>query len=335
MQGISIEYFINNASFVNYCLAQGDADIQFWEDWLESNPLQAEIFEEAKERIQGAAWLLIAEKEKAAAMEKLDQYLLQPARKSYWKYAWYAAAAVLILVFVGLYLQGERDINPLAKQEVQQQFPLYYKATENRQGFVLPDNSFVLLEKGSELQLDSAFGKWNRDMNLSGIAYFKASADEHLPFAVHAGDYLVTALGTAFKVQTDQQEFRVLLESGKVKVEHAATGKLMAVLEPGQSYMVNLTGGSNAKGVQQTFSPQSLNTWKAEELIFDQSPVPDVIEQLEACYNIEIDIQDSTLLNETFTGRFKHDELKDVMDVLCFTLKKQYSFKDANNIEIK
>jgi ferric-dicitrate binding protein FerR (iron transport regulator) len=226
-----------------------------------------------------------------------------------------------------------KPANPVAAIKSPQ---LYYSTVgSSRQGFLLPDSSYVLLESGSTLRLDSAYNSSSRNAQLNGTAYFKIRRDPTRPFEVKGNAYYVTVLGTAFRMTANGGNLEVWLESGKVKVEKEEKGQrsLLGYLLPSES--LTIQPAAAAKPKTGAFAQASLNAWKAQELVFDNTPLPEVILQLEACYNIHIRIAGSTLQHEVFSGRFKNDALPAVLDVLCFTLNKQYEFTDSTNVLIK
>lgn len=337
MANISVDQLIGQPSFINYCFHTNENDVNYWNNWIAAHPEHEAIVQEATGMVKAAGWLLVAEKEKPAAMAKMDAWLLEtatPVRRMRWYYP-AAAAAVLLLAAVWYFRPAPVKEQPKLATAATP-LKLYYSNTSGAmQGFVLPDSSYVLLESGASLQLDSAFGRTIRSMALNGTAYFKVSRDPLHRFEVTGGSYIVTALGTAFRMTATNGTLQVLLETGKVMVENNQHGvrKLVAYLQPTESLLIDPSHQN--KQQQHTFTAATLNAWKAQEMVFDHTPVQDVILQLEASYNIKIQIKDNTLQQEVFSGRFKNDALPAVLDVLCFTLNKQYQFIDSTNVIIQ
>ncbi|HEY9262472.1 FecR family protein [Chitinophaga sp.] len=337
MDDISIEKLIGDPSFINYCFHTDENDVRYWNSWLQAHPEQATLIREAMEMVKAAGWLLQAEKEKPAAMAKMDEWLLHstaPVRRLHWYYT--AAAAAMVLIFAGVwYLRTAPATPPRIVTAVRPLQLLYRNTGKAIQGVLLPDSSYVLLESGASLQLENTFGKTARSMALNGTAYFKVYRDPMRPFNVKGAEYIVTALGTAFRMTSANGKLQVMLEEGKVMVEKNSRGTrtLIANLLPAQSLLID-AASSRPKGTQ-TFTPAALNAWKAQEIVFDHTPVSEVILQLQACYNIHIQIADTTLQKEVFSGRFKNDALPAVLEVLCFTLNKQYQFSDSTSVIIR
>jgi transmembrane sensor len=337
MDDISIEKLIGDPSFINYCFHTDESDVRYWNNWLQAHPEQAMVIREAVDMVKAAGWLLQAEKEKPAAMAKMDEWLLHsttPVRRMHWYYTAAAAAVIGIILSVWYFRPGA--VTPPGLATTVRPMQLYYHNTSKAiQGVLLPDSSYVLLEHNATLQLDNAFGKTARSMALNGTAYFKIHGDPLRPFNVKGAEYIVTALGTAFRMTSANGQLHVLLEEGKVMVEKNSRGRrtLIGYLTPSQSLLID--PAISQKKQEQTFAPAALNAWKAQEIVFDHTPVQEVILQLQACYNIHIQIADTMLQKEVFSGRFKNDALPAVLEVLCFTLNKQYQFSDSTNVLIK
>ncbi len=94
---------------------------------------------------------------------------------------------------------------------------------ENTSGSVqkvaLADGSVVSLEPGSTLRYPEHFGT-QREVYLTGEAFFNVFRDEKHPFLVYAEDVVTRVLGTSFRVKAYGQgkEVRVAVTSGKVSV---------------------------------------------------------------------------------------------------------------------
>jgi transmembrane sensor len=91
--------------------------------------------------------------------------------------------------------------------------------------FLLPDNSEVVLNSGSEIH----FKKWNWDRNrlleLNGEAYFKVAKGKRFEVQTKLGK--VSVLGTQFNVKVRKNRFDVVCYEGRVKINYANTQILL------------------------------------------------------------------------------------------------------------
>lgn len=337
MEFNSSDDFIEDESFVDYCLNINETHTAFWKDYALNNPDKLIYMEEAADRIENLQLLLLAEKLKPQAVVSLKRYLYKNKAKTYlWKYMLPAAAALLVLTavtFIFYRLQNRTDDSGLARFSSHKYF--YQAGATQRKAINLWDGSFVILEKNAQLYIDSTFGQADRSMHLSGVAYFKVAKDKTHPFKVYTGDYVTTAVGTAFKLEANnsRKKLKVELEEGKVTIakRKGDLWNLIATLNPKES----VSFGDRLKLLQtERFSLQNFNNWKAQEIIFKDAPLKEVLLQLEIYYNVAIDVEDSDVGKETFNGTFKHDSLKSVMDMLCFSVNKHYRFTDPSHIVI-
>jgi ferric-dicitrate binding protein FerR (iron transport regulator) len=108
--------------------------------------------------------------------------------------------------------------------------------------FVLPDSTRVCLNSGSNLQFPYAFSYENREVRLSGEAYFKVTVNKKSPFVIHADKLEITVLGTTLNVISHKdQSSEVVLISGKVSLAvNTQKGSVnYGELKPGQRAIFN------------------------------------------------------------------------------------------------
>ncbi|RAJ08334.1 FecR family protein [Chitinophaga skermanii] len=336
MDNVTVEWLIAQPSFINYCLREHEQDVHSWRQWLQAHPEHADIFNEAEDIVKSTGWLLVAEKEKAGAMALMDDYLRTSKPRSrnkqlYWWSTAAAAAVIAVLVIVKWPTKQSNIPTTVASAPLQ----LHYSADgSTRKSILLPDSTYVLLDKHSTLDIDAGYNTQNRHVVLNGTGYFKIKSQANLPFDVKGGDYTVTALGTAFKMTVTPGHVHVMLEQGKVKVEQGVNEhrKLLTYLLPMESYNSAI---NHHQSKAQVFEQTALALWKTEEIIFEHTPLEEVVAQLESCYNVDINIEGVDLKKETFSGKFRNDSLQSVLNVLCFAVNKQYQFTDATSVLIK
>ena len=83
----------------------------------------------------------------------------------------------------------------------------------------LPDASAIILYPGSTLEYKASSFATNRNVTLSGKAFFEVTRNEKAAFKVIAGNTEVEVLGTKFMVnQADTDSVIVSVESGRVRV---------------------------------------------------------------------------------------------------------------------
>lgn len=173
----------------------------------------------------------------------------------------------------------------------------------------LPDGSRVTLNRYSTLSYPEKFKTANREISLTGGAYFAVNKDANHPFIVQAGDVDVRVLGTEFNVEAYPRDelIKTTLFEGSVAFE-AKEGENL-VLVPGESAVYDKV----AKSVAKAQNPQSADeiAWQNGALIFSELPLKEVVRQLSNRFNVEIQINSHELEQIRMTGRFIHGETLD------------------------
>ena len=209
------------------------------------------------------------------------------------------AAAVVGLGGMGLYLQlGPK---PLADQS-------FRTAVGQQATVTLPDGSQVTLNTDTVVRTTADEGR--RLVYLDkGQAYFKVAKDPRHPFVVTAAGRTVTALGTAFDVRIDQGELRVVLVEGKVRVQAAKAAAAMTS-EPSRPMATDMSAGSELVARDDTewrLAPTNVNretSWLKGQLVFDNQPLNEVVEEVNRYSTRKIVIADAALERRHVSGNF-------------------------------
>lgn len=96
-----------------------------------------------------------------------------------------------------------------------------FAAQENVDRVTLPDRSTVLLNRGTEVEVEFTADE-RRVRLLHGEAHFQVTSNPARPFVVLAGAVRARAVGTAFNVRLGQEGVEVLVTEGKVAVSSLA-----------------------------------------------------------------------------------------------------------------
>ncbi|WP_319231206.1 FecR domain-containing protein [Draconibacterium orientale] len=232
------------------------------------------------------------------------------------------AAAILIVPFVLaflsiLYLQQKTDSPKLAYAEIQCPFGVRTK-------FELPDGSSGFLNSGSTLRFPTLF-TGQRNVSLSGEAYFNVVSDEAHPFVVKTPNLNVKVLGTEFNViayEGDASE-EVILNKGRVDVL-SAKGDLYCALQPNQSMTFNISSGTMW---QKNVEAHQYIGWTEGKLVFRHENMQQVAQRLGRWYNAEVEIQDPEILDYVFRATFVDEPLDEVLKLLTYTAPISYETK--------
>lgn len=209
---------------------------------------------------------------------------------------------------------------------------------------LLSDGSEVVLYANSELIYEKNFTGNERRLQLKGKADFAVTKDSAKPFIVATGHISTTVLGTRFTITAYDESViaRVKLHEGKVIVKSIAGStkqlKNDYLLAPGQELVYNKLNGEAfvrwfkkaaiAKSddvVEDINMPENFSgSW----FMFNNQPLPDVLDQLQAIYNVEITYTKTDLDKMYFIGRF--DQTDSIHNILQ-KISLLYQLKVSNN----
>lgn len=177
---------------------------------------------------------------------------------------------------------------------------------------VLPDGSKVWMNSGSSLSYPSRFTDKQREVELSGEAYFEVAHDPGKSFLVQAGDNTIEVTGTRFNVSAypDDPAVRTTLAEGGVVISR---DKAQVVLRPGQQAVsyVDLDGLERRQ-----VNPDVALAWKQGYFIFDDQDIESVMREVARWYNIEIDIERANPEKKILGGMFSR--AKSLDELLAF-----------------
>ncbi len=150
-----------------------------------------------------------------------------------------AAAVILLCLSVGtvyLYMQ------PTSLQTV--------STMAETRNVILPDGSSVLLNRHSSLSYPKRFKSDNREVQLTGEAYFEVSKDQKHPFIVQTEHINVQVLGTHFNVDAyrNNPEVKTTLLTGSVAVSNKSNSVRM-ILKPNEIAIYNKVGNKLTRQV--------------------------------------------------------------------------------------
>ncbi|PKV51211.1 FecR family protein [Aquimarina sp. MAR_2010_214] len=192
---------------------------------------------------------------------------------------------------------------------------------------VLPDGSTIVLNANSSLTYPNTFTDSVRKVTLIGEAFFDIKRDVTKPFIVTTDHINIKVLGTSFNVKSypKDEKIETTLVTGKVEVFQQQKEKPI-VLEPSQRAVFDKEK-SNIK-VDRVDS-KSIVAWQEGKLIFDKTPLKQVVLDLNRKYNVEFVIKSDSLLQYKYTGEFDNLTLKEVLELL--KISSPINYKYVNN----
>lgn len=196
---------------------------------------------------------------------------------------------------------------------------------------VLPDGSKVWLNASTKLVYHNSFWSSDRQIDLSGEAYFEVAHDKHAPFVVNSKNIKTCVLGTKFNVRAREEEDRVVttLLQGAVRMESPRTVNNGYLLKPGQTLNINTT--TYQAELIEYAEPTEVLLWINGRLTFKQHSLLAITNVLEKLYDLKFVYDDASLKTERFTGEFSTDDAPDeILNVLMHT--NHFSYKKEGRV---
>ncbi len=262
---------------------------------------------------------------------------------------WIAAACFLAVLATAAFLY----FNTRTADEFSSIIPQTDIAKMNDSGLpvkmLLPDGSKIVLQPGSRIHYPAVFGDERREVYLEGDAHFEISHNPSKPFLVYCNRIVTKVLGTSFDIQTNKEngDIEVAVRTGRVQVyENEALVSVRTTSKP-----VILTANERvlySRETQKVVStlvekplpiiteepvvPDSLRVKRAARpgspkqpaLIYDQSKLETVFEDIQTVYGVEMVVENSNLNNCVFTGDVRNKDLFVLLKIICLSTNSDY-----------
>ncbi len=198
---------------------------------------------------------------------------------------------------------------------------------------ILPDSSIVWLNSGTQMTYNSNFSVKNRDIRLTGEAFFKVKRDESLPMVVSCNDLRVKVLGTEFDVSSfpGENKVSVVLEKGKVELSHA--DNLFQPLGMASGQMASFDETQKVLSLQKVDTYEHIS-WKDGFLIFNDAPMREVFKKLEHWYGVKIYANNPDVYGLVFNATIVDESLAEIFKLIKYTCDISYKIHYSHNPQI-
>lgn len=177
---------------------------------------------------------------------------------------------------------------------------------------VLPDGSKVWLNAASSLKYPTKFSGEERNVELTGEAYFEVARNAAMPFRVRSAGQIVEVLGTHFNINayTDETLMKTTLLEGSVRVNHE---QATVVIKPGEQ-------ASAVKGVSRIAVNEAdtneVIAWRDGYFQFNHADIQTVMRQLSRWYDVDVKY-DGAISSNQFGGAIQRNlKLSQVLHIL-------------------
>lgn len=267
--------------------------------------------------------------------------LMKPVRGT-GRMRWMAAAASLALLiaaggFYYIYQRGSMMQKVTAKGQ---------KST-----FIMEDGTRVTLNADSKLEYSEDFATKNREVYLTGEAFFDVHADPQKPFIIHTSKMDIKVLGTAFNVKSypDEASSEATLIKGTIEVTVTDNPSEKIILKPSQKLVLTNFDSTKRKAVSirdlvpnvpSVTSMTYLNdkkdssvvmetSWLQNKLVFQDEDFGTLAKRMERYYNISIHFNRVGYRQLRFTGVLEGETIAEALNALHLTENFNYKIEDS------
>jgi transmembrane sensor len=198
-------------------------------------------------------------------------------------------------------------------------------------GVTLPDGTVVTLNDNSKLNYPKHFSGKFRKVSIEGEAFFEVHPDASKPFVISAGKAQIRVLGTSFNVNArpGDKTVEVTVETGTVRVQCNELAQQPCndlILAPGEKGILDNANNLLSKTVNEN---RNLTAWKTHELVFEKTPLKEVIEILQQVYHTEIQVSNPAFDQLVLTAHFDNQTIDFILEVIRLTFNLELSAQNG------
>jgi transmembrane sensor len=334
----NIETLLQDESFLNYYFKKDEASIWEWEDWMEDDFERQQLIAEACHVLDKLS-LKWTEQQIKHKFLLFKQTVTEPPtaiRNTFWY--WTGIAAAISCILLGIWLFFEKDTTePVLSQLVEQSHEKWINisnTSEQARLITLNDGSSILLQKNSKLSYPVLFKANQRQVYLSGEAFFEIAKDPSRPFFVYTSSLTTKVLGTSFviKAYPNQGKAQIVVRTGKVSVYaetvvDALSGAEATVITANQQ----LSFDANTKQFDKSLvaEPQILQHFEPYNFTFKDTPASEVFAKMQVAYGVTIIFDEDVLKNCPITASLNDEPLYDKLNLICTAIEAHYELIDG------
>ncbi|MEO5889332.1 MAG: FecR domain-containing protein [Ferruginibacter sp.] len=148
---------------------------------------------------------------------------------------------------------------------------------------ILQDGTKVWLNASSSIYFPTVFKGKERNVTVTGEAYFEVAKNAAKPFKISVDDMKVQVLGTHFNIMAygDESSINTTLLEGSVKISKGSSNKLLV---PGQESRINKAGDIKIVAAE----IEEVMAWKNGWFQFNGYDIEKVMRQISRWYNVDV-----------------------------------------------
>lgn len=279
-----------------------------------SRPLDPKVSEDIRRRI-----LQQVESNVAPGPETIPRAAIRTKRSFYWRMA---------AVLTGLLLLAGTGYRLFLYKPLVTHSTFYGQMAT----IVLPDSSTVILNGNSKISYNPEWDQGIREVWIEGEGFFSVKhMHDDRKFIVHSSEDLdVEVLGTEFNVYDRPDATRVVLHSGKVKLNIRKNEQERSLVDMQPGELVELH--QDLRYEKRDVNPELYSSWINGKVVLDNTSFREITVLLEETYGLSVSVPDTSLYNERFSGTVSSENVEALLKALALSFNLDIKAKGNNVI---
>lgn len=186
---------------------------------------------------------------------------------------------------------------------------------------ILSDGTKVFLNSESEIRFPMKFKANEREVFISGEAFFDVTKNAQKPFIVKTDIMDVVVKGTSFNVKaySDEEKVHTTLVTGSVDIYYGKYKKNKVNIKPSQQAEIS----RNVQGITlKEVDTYVYTSWINKCFVFREQRLEDIMRTLSRWYDVEIFYQNKEIKDMIFSGRLdRYNDIKSILEIIESTNK--------------
>lgn len=189
----------------------------------------------------------------------------------------------------------------------------------------LPDGSTIYLNAESTINYHPYWWDFNREVTLTGEAFFEVQKGEK--FSVTSSLGKTEVLGTSFNIYARAKEYQVYCSTGKVKVSKKEGESV--IITPGKYVELK-----DDKLAVSSTTEDEIISWRINKFIYNTTSLDKVFSDIERQYDIKIEAK-NTIKNKVYTGVFDRTvSVEDALTIICLSFDLSFEETDSKTYHV-
>jgi transmembrane sensor len=320
----------------NSCTDDERKIIDQWYELLDNENI--DLNDREMDEVESRLW----NKLQAAASEKAVVIPVSRQKHFVWKYAAAACFVGLILLTGVLWFKTkgkEQSTNTLVAAKVTEGFKEQSNTGNAPETIQLEDGSTIIMYPGSKLAFPKHFAASKREVYLEGEAFFSISKNPNRPFFVYNNNIVTQVLGTSFEIRKKNGQVEVAVKTGRVavyenkeqislnEVQQKSNGVIITPNQKVTYYQEERHFVTSIVDKPVPVPKEAKANEVAKSFMYNETPLYQVLNDLEKTYELEIVLENDKIKNCLFTGDLTDQNLFNKLEGICLVFNATYEVK--------